>query len=248
MTTVSGLLQWGRKSQSIRYRNRFECYPQFYAICVTSGRLRLERRQCAALDLHPGGAVVLAPGAAFTLSTPDSAYGGHFVEWPPNVCSLPARAVVLPAERPLRAVIAMIEGEYAADADAEALPLLYHLLARRLLQATDRLGDDRSAPGVGPAAMLHARLRANLQADAGMTEILGNASAQRQARRILLAAGLPPPKRLLLEMRLDEARRLLRATTMPVTTVAFELGFPSSQHFATCYRKRFGHAPSGERA
>jgi AraC-like DNA-binding protein len=244
-----GLLQWGRKARPIGYRNHYDRYPQAYAICVTGGRLRLERPGLPAQVLRAGDGVVLAPEAAFTLSTPDSAYAGHFVEWQPEPGVLPPRAVALVAQRTLRAVIDAIEGEYAGGADGEALALLYALLARRIRlclarQGLARPGDDG---GDSPAAMLRARLRAHLQTDASIADIIGDASRQRQARRVLEAAGLPPPKRLLLEMKLDEGRRLLRATPIPVTAIAFELGFPSSQHFATCYRRRFGCPPSGER-
>jgi AraC-like DNA-binding protein len=247
-TMTASLLQWGRKSQPYGYQNRYGHYPQCYAICVCSGQLRLERPHHPRVDLHPGTAVFLAPGAPFTLSTPVAAYSGHFVEWPlPSRLAqekIPPQAVVIPASRPLRATINAIESEYAGAADAEVLTLLYHLAARRIHLAITAMS---AVPGGADAAAIQARLRANLQTDATIADILGDDSAQRQARRMLSSAGLPPPKRLLLDLKLDEARRLLRSGHLAVTAVAFELGFPSSQHFATCYRKRFGLAPSDER-
>jgi len=247
-TMTAPLLQWGRKSQPHGYQNRYGHYPQCYAICVCSGQLRLERPHHPRVDLHPGAAVFLAHGAPFTLSTPVAAYSGHFVEWPlPSRLAqekIPPQAVVIPANRPLRAAINAIEGEYAGAADAEALTLLYHLAARRIHLA---MGAMDSIPGGADAAAIQARLSANLQTAATIADILGDDSAQRQARRMLSSAGLPPPKRLLLDLKLDEARRLLRSGHLAVTAVAFELGFPSSQHFATCYRKRFGLSPSAER-
>lgn len=48
--------------------------------------------------------------------------------------------------------------------------------------------------------------------------------------------------------RLDRAVRLLRlAPAMSVTEIAFECGYSSSQYFATQFRRRYGHSPSGYR-
>ncbi len=45
-------------------------------------------------------------------------------------------------------------------------------------------------------------------------------------------------------IRIEEACRLLRESTLSVTDIAFELGFSSSQHFATAFKKHTGHAPT----
>jgi AraC-like DNA-binding protein len=44
------------------------------------------------------------------------------------------------------------------------------------------------------------------------------------------------PHQYLLRRRTDEARRLLRETDVPVTRLALDLGFSSSQHFAKAFR------------
>lgn len=52
------------------------------------------------------------------------------------------------------------------------------------------------------------------------------------------------PVRYLQMIRLDAARRLLVDNPrLPVTSVAYECGFSSSQYFATCFKKRFGVSP-----
>jgi AraC-like DNA-binding protein len=48
-------------------------------------------------------------------------------------------------------------------------------------------------------------------------------------------------------LKLAEARKLLVETSLPVSTIAAELGFPSSQHFATRFRKLTGQSPSALR-
>lgn len=60
------------------------------------------------------------------------------------------------------------------------------------------------------------------------------------------ATGLSPAA-WLREIRIDEAKALLQHTTRPITEVAHELGFASSQHFATVFRKRTGQTPRAYR-
>lgn len=60
-----------------------------------------------------------------------------------------------------------------------------------------------------------------------------------------------PPGEYLLRRRLEAATDLLLAGEHSVTAIAFDLGFASSQHFATIFRKFFGAGPldwaAGER-
>jgi len=46
------------------------------------------------------------------------------------------------------------------------------------------------------------------------------------------------------EKRLTEARRLLEATARPIQEVSEAVGFSTPAHFATCFRRKFGVAPS----
>jgi AraC-like DNA-binding protein len=46
------------------------------------------------------------------------------------------------------------------------------------------------------------------------------------------------------ERRMERAREMLRTDYLPLTTIALELGFASSQHFSTAFKKRFGISPS----
>ncbi len=49
------------------------------------------------------------------------------------------------------------------------------------------------------------------------------------------------------DLRLDQARRLLSQTSLPVTDIAFSCGFGSPSHFAQLYRERFGRLPTEDR-
>jgi len=56
-----------------------------------------------------------------------------------------------------------------------------------------------------------------------------------------------PPIEFLQRVRLEEARALLRATSLPIKTVAARAGFASRSHFSRLFRAAFGDDPSGFR-
>lgn len=49
------------------------------------------------------------------------------------------------------------------------------------------------------------------------------------------------------DLRLDQAKRLLSQTALPVTEIALSCGFGSASHFALLYRQRFGRLPNEDR-
>jgi AraC-like DNA-binding protein len=52
-----------------------------------------------------------------------------------------------------------------------------------------------------------------------------------------------PPHRYLLERRVDRARQLLETSELPITVIALEVGFGSSQHLARVFRRLTGYTP-----
>jgi len=44
-------------------------------------------------------------------------------------------------------------------------------------------------------------------------------------------------------VRIDRAKQYLQQKTIPITTLAMELGFSSSQHFAAVFKRRTGTTP-----
>ncbi|MGO7088635.1 helix-turn-helix domain-containing protein [Rhizobium leguminosarum] len=51
------------------------------------------------------------------------------------------------------------------------------------------------------------------------------------------------PKRFIVETRLRYGRFLIDNSTLPMTAIAFEIGFSDSAHFATAFRKKYGKPP-----
>lgn len=69
----------------------------------------------------------------------------------------------------------------------------------------------------------------------------------RQLERLWLQLFGGTPQRFYMDMRLGEARRLLKESTQSIATIAMHCGFASASHLSSAYRKGFGHSPGEER-
>lgn len=121
------------------------------------------------------------------------------------------------------------------------------LALETLLVELDRLGAPPSAsPAAGHPAVLAAR--ATLDASYAQPWPL-----VRLARAVGLSANHlaelfardtgTTPHRYLVERRIQRACELLAQTDLPITTVALDLGFSSSSHFARAFRRSTGASP-----
>ncbi|MBK6510873.1 MAG: AraC family transcriptional regulator [Haliea sp.] len=55
------------------------------------------------------------------------------------------------------------------------------------------------------------------------------------------------PHQYIVEVRLDNARQMLRETDKPIGTIALETGFADHSHFTRAFTRKFGVAPSVDR-
>ncbi|WQG60102.1 helix-turn-helix domain-containing protein [Pseudomonas sp. RTB3] len=55
------------------------------------------------------------------------------------------------------------------------------------------------------------------------------------------------PEKFYLELRLNEARRLLRESAQPIAHIAHRCGFVSASHLGDVYRRTWGCTPGEER-
>jgi transcriptional regulator GlxA family with amidase domain len=69
----------------------------------------------------------------------------------------------------------------------------------------------------------------------------------RQLERLFKKYLQAVPSRYYLDLRLQQARRLLRDSDQPVGEIALATGFSSAAHFSTAYRHHFGVSPREER-
>ncbi len=83
------------------------------------------------------------------------------------------------------------------------------------------------------------------KAPVSLAELARIAGMSESALKLLFKkqTGLPPVE-YATRRRIETARRLLHSTKRPITEVAHELGFSSSQHFATVFRRYTGQTPN----
>ena len=66
-------------------------------------------------------------------------------------------------------------------------------------------------------------------------------------RRLFLEAIGTPPHRYILATRLEQARKLLATTTVPIAQIGEECGFSSQSHFTACFKAAHASTPAGYR-
>ncbi|HEY3415502.1 MAG TPA: AraC family transcriptional regulator [Armatimonadota bacterium] len=71
-------------------------------------------------------------------------------------------------------------------------------------------------------------------------------SASRFAHLFRAGMGVSP-MRYLQQVRVEEARRLLATTTLPIADIAHQIGFPDPRHFSRLYKSVTHHSPSAYR-
>ncbi|HQU67950.1 MAG TPA: GlxA family transcriptional regulator [Albidovulum sp.] len=103
----------------------------------------------------------------------------------------------------------------------------------------------RADPALGAAIAL---MEAGLEDPAPIADIAERIGLSQRRLEMLFADRLgTSPGRFFLDLRLDEARRLVTDTRLPLQEVALRTGFSGQVTFARAFRARFGMAASGLR-
>ncbi len=91
-------------------------------------------------------------------------------------------------------------------------------------------------------------LRDNFRSPLNLKEVAGRCGVSREhfIRAFAKRHGEPPGE-LLRRLRLEHARRMLRATQMPVQEVALACGFADANTFCRAYRLKYGTTPGAAR-
>lgn len=239
----------GQKYQPKGYRFVTNRYALFQLIYVSTGEL-LFYAYGETTSLGPGQLVLLREGSAFTLSCPKQSYRGvsfHATGALPSAFF--GRAETLFASAEIRTLAQLMELQFRAPGPESTLVL--EGLARAMAWEAIRIrGQAPTSPIPGRTAREHADaarqvLDATLYTARPAREVLASLPlSYRQLSRYFVEAFGLSPKQYQLRARVNEARRLLRETRLGVTAVAMELGYCSSQHFATQFLAQTGLTPS----
>lgn len=238
-----------RKSQPPRYRYSTARYDMFQVIYVSGGELRFKT---AGIDtrLGPGDLAILREGSGFELSTGEIGYHGVcFCATGELPSAFQGAAETTRGSVGARALARLME-QHMASPTPEAGAVLEGL-GRALAWEAVRAGAEGDRPGGArrPAAEWAGAVRSALDASLYTTltarrSLRALPLSYRQLSRLFTQQYGVSPKAYQLHARLQEGRRLLECTEMDVTAIAMELGFASSQHFATRFKALTGHTPS----
>jgi AraC-like DNA-binding protein len=243
----------GEKRQPRGYSFVATDYDIFQVIYVTDGRLRFHREGRESV-LLPHQAVVLGPRSAFRLACPERGYEGICYVGPAAEGEpVKGLAAVVRADSALRQLAALLSRELGAG--AATMPRLRESLGVALAWQAVRLAGGRAPLPAGPERNRRAwcelagqALANTLYARRDPGEALrGLGLSYRQLARYLREEYGLSPKQYQTRLRLEEARRLLTTTELSVTSIAYELGFASSQHLAGRFRALTGETPSAYR-
>ncbi|AMC99376.1 GlxA family transcriptional regulator [Halomonas chromatireducens] len=108
----------------------------------------------------------------------------------------------------------------------------------------------RARLGHAPAPLVDAvmLMEANIEEPLTTHELAEHLGiSRRQLERLFKKYLQAVPGRYYLDLRLQEARRLLRDSDLPAGEIAMKTGFSSPAHFSTAYRNHFGVTPREER-
>jgi AraC-like DNA-binding protein len=237
------------KRQTAGYSFNTNDYDRVQLIYVLEGCLHYEgHKPDNKIDLGPNMLVLLRRGDRFRLSCTEEGYRGLGVLVDGGrEQALTGWSVTASADRPVRLLTEMILRHMAAPVSesVHVLPGLGQALIWEAL-ALSRERDQRPAHEWAEAV----RTVLELHAGAGIAVSDALASlplSSRQLCRHFRERYGTSPKAYQNLMRIDEARRMLLETQMEITAISVELGYSSSQHFASQFRRLVGCAPSAYR-
>jgi AraC-like DNA-binding protein len=246
-------LNAGKKSQPPHYRFETDRYEHFQVIYISTGVLHY-RDQHGQTALTSGGIALLRETSAFTLWTENTGYAGvYFIAIGDPRPEFRGGSAAFKGHSESRTLAHLMEREIATPGrNSEALLLS---LGWALCWQAIRLHDIRTLRADSPAYPRHmaecARqsLDATIYSGQSAREVLSSFSlSYRQLARHFDATFHLSPKRYQLEARIREAQRLLRGTQRSITSIAYELGYSSSQHFASQFQALTRQTPSKYRA
>lgn len=217
-------------------------YDKFQLIFVQSGILRitLYKRD---IELPAGSVALLRQGSSFRLSSAAGYSGLGVIVENSDMPELHGVARGLQANVQMNTTVELMD-HYMLMPDAEskgalrslALALIWETmgLEKKLLSR-----HSEKWPQIAKA-VLDVNLGTGVPARKALSHI---PLCYRQLSRLFTASYGVSPKQYQVSARIEEAKRMLHQSNATITDVAMELGFSSSQHFATQFKIVTGMTP-----
>lgn len=141
----------------------------------------------------------------------------------------------------------LIAGRFGQQ-QARAVASQFHHDRIRNMEEQQRGGtaSGNAAPAAVQSAI--ALMQAHLEEPLTLDQVAQHAGVgRRQLERLFAQYAAKTPQRYYLELRLHQAREMLIYSDQSVIDIALSVGFNSTSHFATWFRRVFGILPSGVR-
>lgn len=234
------------KEQPRGYSYTTAVYDHFQVIFISAGELHFTTPAVHRV-LSAGDILVLRQDSRFRLHCPQQGYHGVCFNALGAVPSaFRGEAVAGAAQRNVRELADMMLREIAIPA-AGTSDILHGLGLALAWQAVRQFtaGEPDADAADAWTERVRQAIHATLTTGRGVREILAvlPLSYRQLTRHFKGQTGLSP-KQYQQQARLAEVQRLLRDTRLSVTTIAFELGYPSSQHLSQLFRKYTGTTPA----
>jgi len=237
------------KTQPAGYRFETRCYERAQLIWVQDGTLYIKESDADDEKPLTGGMfALLRGGVAFTLHCTGTGYNGIGVtvngDLPSALQGTPLTGVT---DSRLRSLKALLHRHLEAPLPESGVVLKG--LGQALVWETLMLARERTpVAGRDWAESVRTALDINLGTGLNIRAALASLPlSYRQLSRCFCEHFGISPKAYHEQLRINEARRLLTASTLDITAIAYELGFSSSQHFAVRFRALVGCPPSAYR-
>jgi AraC-like DNA-binding protein len=233
------------KKKDSSYHFRTQSYERFQVILVLHNELRIESNGNFG-RLHSGDIALLRNGSAFSLSCPDGGYEGVGVEL------LRAEHAVFhgPAWWGRAGIVSLAMGrELKKQMEryrVTSSEYFHHLAVSFAWNSA--MTDQIDKPENFPPRVWTERIKQQIHQTLGMNMSLENCLAgfglsyRHLSRHFRSVTGVSP-KKYQFDQRMDLAKRYLLDTNWTITTMAMELGFSSSQHFCSSFRKVVSCSP-----
>lgn len=232
--------------------------PSTYSLVYasTSGEIELEQTQgplCA--SLMAGECLLIPPNASRELKVPQEASGFYLFEIPAWLINRFLQPVVIcriwyPVND---AHLSSIAAWLIASSGLHTTPFeeyrnaLFHALAARISALMSVEGDAWNSIGPRNREVMDRVMeifRTDPKHEMTVDEIANTVGLSgSQLSRIFQRAIGQPVHRYRMDLRLDNANRIIRSSELPLARIAFDCGFNDAAHLCKCYKNRFGVSP-----
>ncbi len=242
-----------RKEKHPGYAFETVDYDHFQIIAVQEGMLHFRGANGMAVEVRAGAWIFLKAHSRFRLWCHEMAYSGIGIglhpetegEWSYLMNTFPQTRYA-PTPEPVRQLLELIRDEI--DKGEKFNNRIVHHLREAILFYVRRIyppveGSVRSRAEWVETAKL--AIQRNLYADRSLQAILSRVpiSYAKLSTYFREECGITL-KQYQMQLRLNEAREFLVNTSLPIDSIALELGFSSQQHFTSCFTRTFGISPA----